>query len=71
MEKEENKKPINEEKEKFETIKKTVEAHGTLSESDSEKKSEKAEEVAKEMIETEEKKEEVVKEEADKKVEKF
>ena len=71
MEKE-NEKPINEEKEKFETIKKTAEAHGTLSEGESEAKADKVEEVAKEMIETEEKKEDVVKEEADKKVqEKF
>lgn len=66
---EENKKPKSEEKQGFKSIKKTVEAHGTLSEPDSEKKAEKVEEVSKEMIETEEKKEKVVKEEVEKKAE--
>jgi len=64
---EENKKPINEEKKEFEAVKKTVEAHGTLSESEG--KAERVEEVSKEMIQAEEKKEEVVKEEIEKKAE--
>ena len=67
MEKENIKK--TDEKKEFETIKKTVEAHGTLSEPDSEKKAEKVEEVSEKMIETEEKKEETVKKEVEKKAE--
>ena len=69
MEEENKKQEKTEEKKEFETIKKTVEAHGTLSEPDSEKKAEKVEEVSEKMIETEEKKEETVRKEVEKKAE--
>ncbi len=55
------------EKEKFEDTKKTIEAHGTLSEKEAEEKAEKSEEITKEMIEKSEGDEEAEKKEKEEK----
>lgn len=57
-------------KQEFEETKKTVEAHGTLSEEEAQKKAEKIEEASKEMIKKQELKENVVSTEDDKQLSK-
>ncbi|MEX0919980.1 MAG: 30S ribosomal protein S5 [Candidatus Pacearchaeota archaeon] len=62
----------SEKKEDFDSLKKTVEAHGTLSEEDALKKAEKAEEVSKEVIDKEAEKEKAEEDtDAEKKIEKL